>query len=353
MIAAECRTEDDARWTEVRARNKDADGQFVYSVRTTGVYCRPSCPSRLANPANVAFHMSTEAAEAAGFRPCKRCKPDEAPLADRQAELVAAACRKLTTSEVAPTLDELAYAAGLSPHHFHRLFRAQTGLTPRDYARAERARRMREGLADAASVTDAIYGAGYGSGSRFYERADETLGMTARQFREGGAGETIRFAVGETSLGAILVAASSRGICAILLGDDPDALARDLQDRMPKASLIGGDSEFEQLVAQVVALVEAPQLGHRLPLDIRGTAFQQRVWNALLAIPAGRTASYSEIADAIGAPAAVRAVAQACAANRLAIAIPCHRVVRTDGALSGYRWGVERKQELLEREAAA
>src|SRR5690606_1774627 len=234
---------------------------------------------------------------------------------------------------------------------FHRVFKATTGLTPKAYAAAHRARRVRSELARAGSVTEAVYEAGYNSSGRFYAQADAVLGMRPGDYREGGMNNEIRFAVGECSLGSILVAASERGICAILIGDDPDALARELQDMFPNAGLVGGDAGFEQLVARVVGFVEAPGIGLDLPLDVRGTAFQQRVWQALRAIPAGETASYAQVAERIGAPKAVRAVAGACASNRLAVAIPCHRVVRSDGALSGYRWGVERKRALLEREA--
>ncbi|MDF3834596.1 bifunctional DNA-binding transcriptional regulator/O6-methylguanine-DNA methyltransferase Ada, partial [Cupriavidus basilensis] len=250
-----------------------------------------------------------------------------------------------------PTLDALAAQAGLSPYHFHRVFKAVTGLTPKAYADAHRARKLRTRLGRSGSVTEAIYDAGFNSNSRFYEASDQMLGMTASRYRAGGANTDIRFAVGECSLGSILVAQSERGVCAILLGDDPDALARELQDQFPKANLIGGDAGFEQLIARVVGLIEAPSLGLDLPLDVRGTAFQERVWQALREIPAGTTASYAEIAARIGAPRAMRAVAQACGANHIAVAIPCHRVVRSDGQLSGYRWGVERKRELLDREA--
>lgn len=346
-------TIDDPRWPRVLARDAAADGQFFYSVKTTGVYCRPSCGARPARPENVSFHLTRADAEAAGFRPCKRCKPDQPPLAEQHAELIAALCRRIEQAEAVPTLDQLADAAGISPFHLHRVFKAVTGLTPRAYAIAHRAKRMRSELDRAGRVTDAIYDAGYGSNGRFYAEADGLLGMTPSAFRAGGRDVEIRFAIGQCTLGAILVAASARGICAILLGDDPDALARDLQDRFPKATLIGADAGFEATVAQVVGLVEAPQLGHALPLDVRGTAFQQRVWQALRAIPAGATASYAEVAQRIGAPTSMRAVAQACGANALAVAIPCHRVVRSDGALSGYRWGVERKRSLLEREAKA
>jgi AraC family transcriptional regulator of adaptative response/methylated-DNA-[protein]-cysteine methyltransferase len=345
------RTKRDPRWTAVVARDSRADGKFFYAVRTTGVYCRPSCGSRRARPENVRFYATAADAEHAGFRPCKRCKPDQ-PAPDRQhAAKVAKICRLLESAGEAPSLDDLAGRAGLSAYHFHRVFKAVTGVTPRAYAAAHRAKRMRRELDRGGTVTEAIYGAGYGSNGRFYETSDAVLGMTPSSYRAGGVNTKIRFAVGECSLGSILVARSERGICAILLGDDPGALARDLQDRFPRANLIGGDKGFEKLVAKVVGFVEAPALGLNLPLDVRGTAFQQRVWQALRKIPAGATASYTDIAKRIGAPKSVRAVAQACAANAVAVAIPCHRVVRNDGALSGYRWGVERKRALLRREA--
>jgi AraC family transcriptional regulator of adaptative response/methylated-DNA-[protein]-cysteine methyltransferase len=346
-------TESDPRWTAVVARDRTADGQFFYSVRTTGVYCRPSCPARHARPENVAFHATRADAEHAGFRPCKRCKPDQPSLTAQHAETVARICRGIEASEDMPRLEQLARQAGLSPFHFHRVFKAVTGLTPKAYATAHRARRAREKLGRSSTVTDAVFDAGFGSSGRFYEAANQMLGMTPTNFRAGGANTEIQFAIGECSLGSILVAQSRRGVCAILLGDDPETLLRDLQDRFPRATLIGGDRKFEQLVAKVVGFVEKPALGLHLPLDIRGTAFQQRVWQALRKIPAGSTRSYTEIANKIGAPKSVRAVAQACAANALAVAIPCHRVVRNDGGLSGYRWGVERKRELLAREAKA
>jgi len=341
----------DPRWAALVARDRAADGRFYYSVRTTGVYCRPSCGARLPKPENVTFHASREEAERAGFRPCKRCRPDQASPAEVQAAAVTRACRLIEAAEQAPRLAELAAAVGMSPYHFHRLFKRLTGLTPSAYGRAQRERRVREALGRVDTVTQAIFDAGYGSNARFYERADAVLGMTPKRFRAGGTDTEIRFALGECSLGSILVAQSERGICAILLGDGPDALLRDLQDRFPRSRLIGGDGEFEQLVATVVGFVETPRIGLDLPLDIRGTAFQQRVWQALRQIPPGTTATYTEIAARLGCPKAVRAVASACAANALAVAIPCHRVVRTDGSLSGYRWGVERKRALLEKEA--
>jgi AraC family transcriptional regulator of adaptative response/methylated-DNA-[protein]-cysteine methyltransferase len=346
-------TESDPRWASVVARSTAADGTFFYSVKTTGTYCRPSCGSRLARPENVRFHPTREDAENAGFRPCKRCKPDQPSLIEQHAAMVTEACRLIEASQSVPTLERLANQAGVSAFHLHRVFKAITGVTPREYAAAHRGERVRTELGRAGSVTAAIYQSGYNSNGRFYGESQQVLGMTPTIYRAGGVNADIRFAVGECSLGSILVARSELGVCAILLGDDPDALARDLQDRFPRATLIGGDAEFEQLVAQVVGFVEAPGLGLDLPLDVQGTAFQQRVWQALQEIPAGSTASYTEIASRIGSPKAVRAVAQACAANALAVAIPCHRVVRNDGGLSGYRWGVERKRALLQREAGA
>lgn len=342
---------DDERWAAVQARSLDADGIFYYSVRTTGVYCQPSCPSRGAKRVNVAFHASRQEAEAAGFRPCLRCKPDQPPLAERQAAAVAQACRLIDSSFDAPDLETLAEACGMSRFHFHRVFKAHTGITPKAYAAARRAERLQQGLVQAPSVTAAAYDAGFNSSGRFYAASSGVLGMTPVRYRSGGGGEVIRFAVAACSLGALLVAATDKGICSILLGDDPDALVRDLQDRFPKAELIGAEPEFEATVAQVVAFVEAPRIGLELPLDLRGTAFQQRVWQALRAIPAGRTVGYAELATRLGMPQGARAVAGACAANPVAIAVPCHRVVRNDGSISGYRWGVERKKTLLEREA--
>nr|WP_145536317.1 bifunctional DNA-binding transcriptional regulator/O6-methylguanine-DNA methyltransferase Ada [Yersinia alsatica] len=341
----------DSRFIAVINRDKAADGQFVYAVKTTGVYCRPSCSSRQAKAEHIEFFADNHAAELAGYRPCKRCRPTELSQEQQHAEKISQACRLIEQAETPFKLEELAAKLGLSAFHFHRLFKAFTGLTPKAYAVATRSARVRTQLAGQGSVTDAIYDAGYNSNGRFYEQSNQLLGMTPTRYRKGGRDVRLHFAVGESALGAILVAKSELGICAILLGDDPLPLVQQLQDKFPHAELIGGDAEFEQWFAQVVGLVEAPQIGLDLPLDIRGTAFQQRVWQALRAIPVGKTASYAEIATQVGSPKAVRAVAGACAANILAVAIPCHRVIRQDGALSGYRWGIERKKRLLEQEA--
>ena len=351
--AAQSFTTVDERWQAVTQRDPAADGRFYYAVRTTGVYCRPSCAARPALRTNVVFFSTGPDAERAGFRACKRCRPNEPPLEQRRADLVAQACRLIESTDDPPDLDTLAASAGISRFHFHRVFKAATGLTPHAYVAAVRARRLRSELAGDSTVTNAIFGAGFNSSARFYASSASTLGMTATAFRRGGAGETIRFALGDCSLGAILVAATERGICAILFGDDAAALLREVQERFPRAELVGGDPEFERTVAVVVGFVEQPASGLDLPLDVRGTAFQQRIWQALRAIPAGERRSYAEIAAQIGEPRAARAVAQACRANPLAVAIPCHRVVRTDGSLSGYRWGLARKQALLDREAVS
>jgi AraC family transcriptional regulator of adaptative response/methylated-DNA-[protein]-cysteine methyltransferase len=346
-------TTDDTRWTSIVNRDPAADGEFYYSVRTTGVYCRPSCAARLARPENVQYHLTCEDAEAAGFRPCKRCKPNQPTLARRNSGKIANACRLIEQSKQMPSLERLAACAGMSVYHFHRIFKSITGLTPVKYGEARRSARMRASLERSNTVTEAIYDAGFSSSGRFYERSNEVLGMTPSAFRAGGANTDIFFAIGTCSLGFILAAQSGRGVCAILLGEEPALLLQDLQDRFPNANLIGNEPGYEDLVAKVVGLVERPHVGFDLPLDVRGTAFQQRVWTALRQIPPGSTVSYAEIAAKIGMPKAVRAVAQACAANALAVAIPCHRVVKNDGSLSGYRWGVERKRALLEREAGS
>ncbi len=343
----------ETRWCALKARDKAFDGSFVYAVLTTGVFCRPSCAARTPRFENVRFFGSNEDAAKAGFRPCKRCRPTEASLGERRAQAITRACRLIEESSNGVDLAGIASDVGLSRHHFHRIFKEVTGVTPGAYTKAHRTKRVLDEMSGGARVTDAIYAAGYGSSSRFYEVVAPGLGIRPKSFAKGGSGETIRFAVGECSLGSILVAATDNGLCAIQLGDDPKALIDGLQETFPNAKLVGADAEFERRVAEVVGFVEEPSRGLNLPLDVRGTAFQQKVWDALRQIPAGRTATYAEIAKKIGAPRAVRAVANACANNRLAVAIPCHRVVRTGGSLSGYRWGIERKAALIRREASA
>lgn len=341
---------DDACWQAVVDRDSSVSDRFVYAVKTTGIYCRCGCPARLPLRKNVDFYQTPQQAREAGYRPCQRCQPDRESLAGRHAEKIVRACRMIEAAETSVSLNALAHAVGLSPYHFHRLFKAQTGVTPKAYATAQRSKRVRENLSDARTVTDAIYAAGYNSNSRFYESSNAALGMAPHLFREGGSGTQIRFALGECWLGTILVAASAKGICAIFLGNDPASLLQELEDQFDKAELVGGDRDFEKVVASVVGFLNDPTVGLDLPLDIRGTAFQQRVWEALRQIPTGTTVTYTEIARRIGQPKSVRAVAGACAANVLAVAIPCHRVIRTDGSLSGYRWGIERKETLLKRE---
>ena len=344
-------TRNDPRWAAVITRDPAAEGAFVYAVKTTGIYCRPNCPSRRAKFENVIFHNTSTEAEQDGFRPCKRCQPDQRLAATRQAAKFTELCRFIEHAEQIPTLHELAQKSGLSAYHLHRVFKAMIGLTPKAYAAAHRTQRVQRELARSASVTAAIFDAGYNSSGGFYGKSAQVLGMTPGEYRAGGANVEIRFAIGACSLGAMLVACSARGVCAILLGDDADYLSRDLRVRFPAAQLIAGDNDFEQLIAKIINFIEAPRLGIDLPLDIRGTVFQQRVWQALQDIPVGQTASYTDIARRMGTPKAARAVAGACAANPLAVVIPCHRVVRSNGDLSGYRWGIERKRILLEKEA--
>lgn len=341
-------SQSDGRWRSVQRRDRGADGQFVYAVRTTGVYCRPSCGARRARRENVEFFGAPGDAERAGYRPCKRCRPDQNVSAHEQ--VVARACRAIAASDRAPDLQSLARDAGLSASQFHRVFKSLTGVTPKAYAAAHRSQRVRAALRSGRSVTAAAYTAGFGSSSRFYAASGAMLGMSPARFRAGGAGETIRFAAGECSLGSIVVAATVRGICAVALGDEPGKLLRDLQDQFPNAQLIGADGTYERWVGEVVAFVDRPSCGLRLPLDIRGTAFQMRVWEALRQIPRGSTRTYAQLAASLGRPSASRAVARACAANPIAVAIPCHRVVRTGGSLSGYRWGIQRKAQLLKME---
>lgn len=345
MVRSGAKTDNGAQWAAVLARDATQDGEFVYSVKTTGVFCRPSCPSRRARRENVAFHATAEAARRAGFRPCKRCGAD-----DGRAGVVAAACARLEV-DPAPDLESLAAELGLSPTHLARTFKAATGLTPKAWALQARAARVREELAAGRPVTAAFHRAGYGSSGRFYERATETLGMSPTQRRTGGAGTTVRYAFGESWLGKVLVAATDVGICAVTLGDDAAELERSLRERwFPQATLVKDDPALTALVARVVAVVERPSLPLDLPLDLKGTAFQRRVWQALLEIPAGERRTYAGLAAELGLPKGQRAVGRACATNRVSVLVPCHRVVRTDGSLSGYLWGLERKAKLLERE---
>lgn len=332
------------------ARDATAEGKFVYAVVTTGVYCRPTCPSRRPLRSNVLFFDSAERAERAGFRPCERCNPRGTSLSERRAAITANACRMLETAEAPPSLRDLARAAGLSPYHFHRLFKKTVGVTPRDYAAAHRQKLVRAGLRSGRSVTEAIYDAGFGSSSRFYERAPQILGMKPKQFLARGGGVTIQHAVVPCPLGHVLIAGTERGICAVHFGDSNAALERQLRQELPMATFVPPNPAFKKWVRTTVREIRRSGAASELPLDIRGTAFQQRVWKALRDIPRGRTATYSEIAARINRPAAVRAVANACASNPVAVLVPCHRAVRSDGQLGGYRWGKHRKRMLLKAE---
>jgi AraC family transcriptional regulator, regulatory protein of adaptative response / methylated-DNA-[protein]-cysteine methyltransferase len=343
---------DNAKWAVILARDSSFDDSFVFAVRTTGIYCRPSCPARHAKRANVEFHASAADAERAGFRACKRCKPDQPSLRAEHAAKVAQACRLIEQAEQTPTLGEIAAAAGLSPYHFHRIFKSVAGLTPKAYATAHRNKRVRDKLSRSNSVTEAIYDSGFNSNGPFYASAPDMLGMSPSAYRAGGAKSEIRFAIRKCSLGAILVASTDKGICAIFFGEAA-SLQRDLQKQFPNARLVPAGRDFQEITDKVIACVEEPRLGLDLPLDVQGTAFQHRVWQELRRIPLGSTASYAEIAKRIGQPSAVRAVARACATNHIAVAIPCHRVVGSDGSLTGYRGGVQRKRALLDREAGA
>jgi len=341
-----------ARYEAVRRRDPRAEGRFFYSVMTTGVYCRPTCPARLALRENVAFHDSPDEAERLGFRACKRCRPREVPQLERHAKVVQAARELLESSDAPVGLAELATRVGLSPFYLHRLFKQHVGMTPHEYASAHRLQRVGEELRDGAAVTAAIYEAGYSSSSRFYESGSQALGMPPSDVRRGGEGVEMRAVVRACVLGRVLVAATSRGVCAIAFGDDDAPLLDELRVRFPRATVHASDDALDALAAEVVLMVDAAGLAANIPLDLMGTAFQQRVWRALRDIPAGTTTTYSEIAKRIGAPRAVRAVGTACGRNPVAVAVPCHRVLREDGALGGYRWGLERKKTLLARERA-
>ncbi len=350
---------DPSRWNAVLERRGSLDETFVYAVKTTGVFCRPSCSSRKPRPDNVEFFDTPEAARRAGYRACKRCSPEAQEPMSPRVRAVTALCRYIDRSAAPPKVTELAREVGWSVSHLSRVFREVTGISPKRYIAGCRAERVRAGLVAARragdtepSITRAMLFAGYSSNGRFYEDAPDQLGMTPTTYREGGAGEVIRFAIGNTSLGEALVACTPKGVCAVLLGDDADQLIRLLEERFPRARLVPGDADLDERVGRVLDLVERPAAVPDLPLDLRGTAFQRRVWDALRRIPSGSITTYTDLARSIGAPTAARAVATACAANAIAIAVPCHRVVRKDGSLSGYRWGVERKRALLERERA-
>ncbi len=343
---------DEQRWDAVVHRVKRDQPDFLYAVKTTGIFCRPSCPSRLPNRENVVFFRGVEEAERAGFRACKRCRPGDAePPQSSCVAAVVRACEWIDRASRPPSLRELAWVVGLSPDHLHRVFKRTVGVTPKAYADSVRVRRFREGLARNGTVTGAIHGSGYGSSGRCYEVAGDTLGMTPTEFKKGGAGRSIRFAVAESHLGWVLVAATDRGVCLIEFAAAPDALRSSLSSRFPNAEIAKEDADFQGWVAEIIRGIETPTLGFTIPLDIQGTAFQRQVWEALRAIPLGKTATYTEVAQTIGKPSAARAVAGACAANQLGVVIPCHRVIRQGGDLGGYRWGSDRKRKLLALEA--
>jgi len=339
------------RWAAVQAKDKASDGEFVFAVKTTGIYCSPSCPARPAKRENVEFFDTTVQAAAAGYRACLRCKPDGLSQEIERRERVLQACKAIEQSPSGLSLDELSAQAGLSPHHFHRIFKSITGLTPKQYHKAVQGQRLAQSLKDAPSVTEAMYDAGFNSSGRFYEQASATLGMLPSHYQKGGAGERIRHAIEPCSLGLVLVAATPRGVCAIEFADRGEDLMDRLRARFPQAHFEPGDALFKTWIGQVLAYLDQPGNALDLPLDVQGTVFQRRVWQALQGIPKGQTVSYTELAQRLGQPGAVRAVASACASNHIAVAIPCHRVVRASGDLAGYRWGVERKAELLRRES--
>lgn len=345
-MRAEC---DEVRWAAITARDHACDGAFVFAVRTTGIYCRPGCPARRPKPENVVFFDSAAEAQAAGFRACRRCRPDAGEGAPHT-EAIARACRLIEASETSPSLDRLAQAAGLSRFHFQRVFKRQLGMTPHQYVTTRRQARVRDVLPEAASVTEALYDAGYDSSGRFYAQARATLGMPASDYKAGGRGRTIWYALADSILGRVLVAGTAQGLCAIFFGEEDAALEADLHARFGSAHVVAAEDMMREWVERTLAYLDLPTGAFRLPLDIQGTAFQHKVWDALRDIPFGETATYAEVAQCIGMPTATRAVASACGANPVAVAVPCHRVVRADGGLGGYRWGVERKRQLLARE---
>ncbi len=337
-------------WQQILSRDARQDGRFVFAVRTTGVYCRPSCPSRRPRRDSVEFFASPQAAESAGYRACLRCKPTQI---SEQAQYVMRARQLLDNSDSVLTLNELSKRVGVSAFHLQRLFKRATGLSPREYQAARRTQQVKSRLRAGADVTTSLYDAGYGSPSRLYEVADQQLGMTPATYGRGGSGERIAFTIADSALGKMLVAATQRGLCAVRFGDDAKLLERDLRDEFHAADLHRDDDGLRKFVTPILSALASQKTLLDLPLDIRATAFQQKVWSALRQIPAGETRSYSEMAKSLGDPAATRAVARACASNPVALVIPCHRVVRENGDLAGYRWGVQRKEELLRRERVA
>lgn len=344
---------EERRWEAIVQRMQQSDGEFFYGVVTTGIYCRPVCSSRIPNRENVRFFDTTQLAEDADFRPCKRCTPRKESAPNTALDVVTQACRFIEESEKEPTLNQLADIVGLSPYHFHRLFKKTLGITPKQYAAANRQNRVRTNLRQDATITDAIYESGYESSSRFYENAASSLGMKPSEFQKGGKGKLIRYGIVQSYLGWVLVAVSDRGVCRIDFDDSPEILKARLDENFPNAELISDDPTISSIISQTVAFLETPELEYALPLDIQGTAFQQQVWQALRDIRPGTTVSYGDIAKQIGNPKAVRAVAQACGSNSIAVAIPCHRDVRKNGELGGYRWGIKRKEMILEREASS
>ena len=338
-------------WTQFQARDTDADGRFVVAVTSTGIYCKPSCPARRPKRENVRFYPVPEAAAHAGYRACKRCRPDRAEAADPRMAAVRKAARAIDAADSIPTLPMLGRAVGMSPHHLQRLFTEIVGVSPRAYGEAKRVARLKDDLKKGEPVAQAMYGAGYGSASRLYEKAQAELGMTPAKYRKGGVGEEVRFAIRKSPLDLLLVAATGRGVCMIALGDDEGALSRALQAEFPGALLSRDESGLGAFVEPIVRHLSGKLPHLSLPLDVRATAFQRRVWQELQRIPAGSTASYKDVAARIGNPKAVRAVANACAANPVPLIVPCHRVVRDDGRVGGYRWGAKRKEALLARES--
>lgn len=350
---ANCHFESESsRWQAVTQRNPAANGKFVYAVTTTGIYCRPACPSRMPNRENVRFFDCWQMAQTAGFRPCKRCTPQISQVPDATVEIIARACRLIESAERELSLTCLAKAVGLSPYYLHRRFKKVVGVTPKQYAMENRSTRARSYLQQDFAIADAAYEAGYESSSQFYKMAADSLGMKPSVYQKGGGKMSIRYAIVRSYLGWVLVAMTERGICKIDLDDSRAVLEARLKAEFPEAKLQGDAPEFEEIISQTLTFLETPERNFELPLDIQGTAFQRQIWAKLQSIPPGSTVSYAELAKQIGNPKAARAVARACAANHIAVAIPCHRVVRGDGNLAGYRWGIERKQALLARESS-